>query len=60
MAIFKPIKIIDPFTGKERIVSPEEQEMMLMKGILFNLPSADKPENTSSNKSTPSPQEDGK
>ncbi|HSX25323.1 MAG TPA: hypothetical protein VLG69_05135 [Candidatus Andersenbacteria bacterium] len=35
MSIFKPQKIKDPRTGKERIISPEEQELMLMKGALF-------------------------
>lgn len=38
MAIFKPQRIIDPRTGEERIVSPEEQELMLMKGAFFNFP----------------------
>lgn len=48
MAIFKPQRIIDPRTGKERIVSPEEQELMLMKGAFFNFPLVkDVPEDTS-------------
>lgn len=33
--IFKPIKIIDRLTGKERVVTEEEQEEMLEKGILI-------------------------
>lgn len=33
--IFNPIKIIDPLTGKERVVKEEEQEEMLEKGILI-------------------------
>lgn len=37
MAIFKPVKIIDLLTGKERVVSPEEQEEMLDKGIFFDI-----------------------
>lgn len=40
MAIFQPQRIIDPRTGKERIVSPEEQELMLMKGVFFKYPLA--------------------
>jgi len=38
MELFTPKKIIDPITGKERIVSSEEQELMLEKGILFDIP----------------------
>ncbi len=41
MAIFKPRKIIDPLTGKERIVSPEEQEALLLRGVLFDAVSAE-------------------
>lgn len=36
MTIFKPIKVIDPFTGKKRVLSPEEQELMLEKGMLID------------------------
>lgn len=39
MSFFQPRKIKDPVTGKERIVSPEEQLEMLEKGILFDVPS---------------------
>ena len=39
--MFKPKKIIDPATGKERFVSAEEQELMLEKGILFDVPDKD-------------------
>jgi hypothetical protein len=40
MGIFKARKIIDPRTGKERVISPEEQEVLLEKGIIldFSLP----------------------
>lgn len=38
---FKPIRIINPRTGKPRIVSAEEQEMMLVRGILFDTPLLD-------------------
>ena len=31
---FKPIEIIDPLTKQRRIVSVEEQEEMLEKGVL--------------------------
>lgn len=33
--IFTPIKIIDPLTGKERVVKEEEQGEMLERGILI-------------------------
>lgn len=33
--IFHPIKTIDPLTGKERVVTGEEQEEMLEKGMLI-------------------------
>ncbi len=36
---FKPKKIIDPYTGKSRIVTSEEQIEMMEKGILFDVPS---------------------
>lgn len=58
MALFKPRKIIDPFTGKERIVSPEEQEMMLMKGIIFSVPSDDTADSLTPDKPSPSSQKD--
>jgi len=32
--LFRPMKTIDPLTGKEKIVSGEEQEEMLERGIL--------------------------
>lgn len=32
----KPRKVIDPRTGKERVVSVEEQITLLEKGILFD------------------------
>lgn len=35
---FKPRKIIDPRTKKERIISPQEQEEMLAKGVIFDAP----------------------
>lgn len=38
MPIFKPCKIIDPITGDERILSAEEQEDMLEKGIILDVP----------------------
>jgi hypothetical protein len=37
MGIFKPIKIIDPLTGEERSITPEEQEEMLEKGIFLDV-----------------------
>lgn len=58
MALFKPRKIIDPFTGEERIVSPEEQEMMLMKGVLFNIPSVDAGDNQTPDKPAAPSQKD--
>ena len=39
MQIFRPKKIVDPRTGRERIVSPEEQSLLLEKGILLDDPS---------------------
>ena len=45
MGIFKPRKIVDPRTGKIRIISPEEQAEMLDKGILFDIPSTSVGEN---------------
>lgn len=42
MSIFKPRKIKDPRTSEQRIVSPEEQELMLQKGVIFDLPSEEK------------------
>ena len=33
--IFHPIKIIDPLTGEERVVTEEEQEEMLEKGMVI-------------------------
>lgn len=38
MAIFKARKIKDPHTGQERILTPEEQELLLQKGVLLDLP----------------------
>ena len=35
LSFFKPIRIIDPLTGKEKIVDENEQEEMLEKGILI-------------------------
>lgn len=34
--IFKKLEVIDPLTGKKRILSAEEQERMLEKGILLS------------------------
>ena len=34
--IFKRLKVIDPLTGKKRTLSPQEQELMLQKGILIS------------------------
>lgn len=34
--IFKPKKVIDPLTGEERILTPEEQEELLEKGIFID------------------------
>jgi len=36
MSLFKSIKIQDPKTGEIRILSPEEQEAMLEKGIMID------------------------
>lgn len=56
MAIFKPQKIRDPRTGEERIVSPEEQELMLMKGAFFIFPIVEnKSENKPEELSPPTP-----
>ena len=38
MEFFTPRKIIDPQTGKERIVSIEEQKLLLEKGVIFDVP----------------------
>ena len=38
MKAFEPKKIVDPRTGKERIMSPEEQMVLLQKGILIDIP----------------------
>lgn len=38
MTIFKPIKIRDPKTGEERILTPEEQEELLEKGVIIDVP----------------------
>ena len=35
---FKPVKYTDPRTKKVRIISGEEQEQMLEKGILLDIP----------------------
>ncbi|MFC1721439.1 hypothetical protein ACFL0Z_00815 [Patescibacteria group bacterium] len=40
--IFKPVKMKDPLTGKERVVTPEEQEAMLEKGIFLGAAVSDK------------------
>lgn len=45
--MFSPKKIIDPRTKKARIVSPEEQELLLEKGILFDVPLSDTTDGTS-------------
>lgn len=39
--IFKPKKVKDPLTGKERVLSPEEQEELLEKGVFID-PAEDK------------------
>ena len=44
ISLFKPRKIVDPRTGKERIISVQEQEELLKKGILFDIPSSEVPE----------------
>lgn len=35
---FKPIKYTDPKTKEVIVISPEEQEQMLEKGIRINIP----------------------
>lgn len=34
--IFKQLKVIDPLTGRQRVLSSEEQELMLGKGLLLS------------------------
>jgi hypothetical protein len=41
MSIFKPIKIKDPITGKEVVVSEEQQEEMLERGVFFDVPTSE-------------------
>lgn len=38
MSFFQPKTVIDPATGKKRVINPEEQWKMLEKGVLFDLP----------------------
>lgn len=46
MSLFKPIKIKDPQTGEERIVSSEEQESLLERGVFIDLPTESADENS--------------
>ena len=48
--IFEPKKIIDPLTGKEKILTPKEQEELLEKGIFIDFTEDKKDKNGKSRK----------
>lgn len=48
--VFQPLKVIDPLTGKEIVLSPEEQEEMLERGIMLAPSRKKKPTNSAPSK----------
>jgi len=36
--MFSPITVIDPVSKEERIITPEEQENLLEKGVVLSTP----------------------